>query len=329
MAKIIQFHEKGGPEVLKLEDVTLSPVAENDVRFRVHAIGLNRAESMYRKGAYLQDYTWPFRVGYEASGVVEWIGKNVAGFAPGDAVSIVPGSISMASYGTYGEVADMPANRLTRNPDWLSHTDAAAAWIQYVTAYVGIVEIANLRAGETVTINAPSSSVGIAAIQIANMLGAQPVAITTSPEKSNVLLGLGAAAVFSATDAELPKKIDDLNGGLGARVIFDAVGGPGAALLQSSAAVGAVHVIYGSLSDRNTEMSAMTLYAKRMTVRGFQLFEATDDPSRREAAIDFVFKGLRSGALKPVISKTFPLAQIVESHQYLESNQQIGKIVVI
>jgi Zn-dependent alcohol dehydrogenase len=90
------------------------------------------------------------------------------------------------------------------------HTDAAAAWIQYVTAYVGIVEIANFKAGETMMINAPSSSVGIAAIQIAKMAGAKPVAITTSPEKSNVLLGLGAVAVFSPTDAELPKKIDDL-----------------------------------------------------------------------------------------------------------------------
>jgi NADPH:quinone reductase-like Zn-dependent oxidoreductase len=111
MAKIVQFHEKGGPEVLKLEEVTLLPVAENDVRLRVHAIGLNRAESMYRKGAYLQDYTGPSRVGYEASGVVEAIGKNVTAFASGDAVSVVPGSISMASYGTYGEVADLPANR--------------------------------------------------------------------------------------------------------------------------------------------------------------------------------------------------------------------------
>ena len=280
MAKVVQFHEKGGLKVLKLEEVTLLPVAENDVRFRVHAIGLNRAESMYRKGAYLQDYTWPSRVGYEASAVVEAIGKNVTGFAPGDAVSVAPGSIRMASYGTYGEVADMPANRLTRNPDWLLHTDAAAAWIQYVTAYVGIVEIANLKAVETVMINAPSSSVGIAAIQIAKMVGAKPVAITTSPKKSTVLLGLGAVAVFSPTDAELPKKIDELSGGSGARVILDAVGGPGAALLQSAASVGAVHVIYGSLSDQNTEMSALTLYAKRMTVRGFQLFEATDDPSR-------------------------------------------------
>jgi hypothetical protein len=96
---------------------------------------------------------------------------------------------------------EKPANRLTRNPDWLLHTDAAAAWIQYVTAYVGIVEIANLKAGETVMINAPSSSVGIAALQIAKMAGAKPVAITTSPEKSNVLLGLGAVAVFSPTDA--------------------------------------------------------------------------------------------------------------------------------
>jgi NADPH2:quinone reductase len=283
---------------------------------------------MYRKGAYLEDYAWPSRIGYEASGVVEAIGKNVTGFEPGDEVSVVPASIGMASYGTYGDVADMPANHLTRNPDWLLHTDAAAAWIQYVTAYVGIVEIASLKAGETVMINASSSSVGIAAIQIAKMAGAKPGALTTSPEKSTALLSLGAVAVFSPNDAEMPKKIDDLSGGFGARVIFDAVGGSGAALLQSAASVGAVHVIYGSLSDEKTEMSAMTLYAKRMTVRGFQLFEATDDPSRRQAAIDFVFKGLKCGALKPVIAKTFPLAQIVESHQYLESNQQIGKIVV-
>jgi NADPH:quinone reductase-like Zn-dependent oxidoreductase len=102
------------------------------------------------------------------------------------------------------------------------------------------------------------------------MVGAKPVAITTSPEKSNVLLGLGAVAVFSPTDAELPKKIDDLSGGFGARVIFDAVGGPGAALLQSAASVGAVHVIYRSLSDKNMEMSAMKL-CTGTTVRGFSL----------------------------------------------------------
>ncbi len=101
------------------------------------------------------------------------------------------------------------------------------------------LKLPNLKAGETVLINAPSSSVGIAAIQIAKMVSAKPVAITTSPKKSTVLLGLGAVAVFSPTDAELPKKIDELSGGSGARVILDAVGGPGAALLQSAASVGA------------------------------------------------------------------------------------------
>jgi NADPH:quinone reductase-like Zn-dependent oxidoreductase len=98
--------------------------------------------------------------------------------------------------------------------------------------------------------------------------------------------------------------------------------------LQDAAGIGAIHVIYGSLNDKNTEMSAMTLYAKRMTVRGFQLFEATDDEQRRRAAVEFILRGLKDGFLKPVIAKTFPLEQIVESHRYLESNQQIGKIVV-
>lgn len=191
MAKIVRFYEKGGPEVLRIEECALPPVREREVRMRVHAIGLNRAESMFREGAYLQDYTWPSRIGYEASGVVQAVGSEVTEFAPGDSVSVVPGSISMASHGTYGEVADIPASRLTHNPDWLSHADAAALWIQYVTAYVGLIEIASLQSNEVILINAPSSSVGIAAIQITRMVGATPVAITTSPNKTETLLALG------------------------------------------------------------------------------------------------------------------------------------------
>lgn len=122
--------------------------------------------------------------------------------------------------------------------------------------------------------------------------------------------------------------MQELSKGVGARVIFDAVGGPGAVRLQDAAGIGAIHVIYGSLNDKNTEMSAMTLYAKRMTVRGFQLFEATDDEQRRRVAVEFILRGLKDGFLKPVIAKTFPLEQIVKSHRYLELNQQIGKIVV-
>jgi NADPH:quinone reductase-like Zn-dependent oxidoreductase len=181
------------------------------------------------------------------------------------------------------------------------------AYLQDYT-YFGIVEIANLKAGETVMINAPSSRVGIAAIQMAKMVGAKPAALTTSPEKSNVLLGLGAFAVFSPPDADLPKKVDDLSGGF-ARVIFDAVGGPGAALLQSGASVGAVHVTYGSLSDKDTEMSVMTLYAKRMTVRGFSSSRPlTTHAAVKPLSISFS-RGLKSGALKLVITKTFPLAK--------------------
>jgi NADPH:quinone reductase len=327
--RLVRFYEKGGPEVLRLEDVALPPVADDDVRFRVCAIGLNRAESMFRKGAYLQDYTWPSRIGYEGSGIVEAVGSNVTGFAAGDSVSVVPGSIGMASHGTYGEVADIPAIRLTQNPDWLSHSDAAAVWIQYVTAYVGLIEIANLKYGDVVLINAPSSSVGLAAMQIARMVGAIPVAVTSSPGKTHALLSLNAAAVVIPGSEDLVRKVQDLSAGSGARVIFDAVGGPGAMLLQNAASTGAIHVIYGSLSEQNTEMSAMTLYAKRMTVRGFQLFEATDDPHRRQAAIEFILTGLKSGMLKPVIARTFSLEEIVESHRYLESNQQVGKVVVL
>jgi NADPH:quinone reductase-like Zn-dependent oxidoreductase len=191
MPRAIRFYQTGGPEVLKIESVDLAGPGVGEVRIAVKALGLNRAESMFRSGQYLEQPSFPARLGYEAAGIVEAVGQGVTGFEPGDAVSTVP-AFSQNQYGVYGDVAIVPAAAVAKHPPSLSWTEAAAIWMQYLTAYGALIEIATLGEGDTVLIPAASSSVGIAAIQIANLVGATPIALTRTPDKRAALEQLGA-----------------------------------------------------------------------------------------------------------------------------------------
>src|SRR5271166_4868583 len=177
MARVVRFHEIGGPEVLKIEEVEVSPPGKNEVQIRIHALGLNRAESMFRSGQYLESPKLPARLGYEAAGTVAAIGPGVQGFKVGEAVSTIP-SFSLNDYGLYGDLANAPVHAVTHHPESLAWEEAAAVWMQYVTAYGALIDIAKLTKVDTVVIPAASSSVGLAAIQIANRVGAIPVALT-------------------------------------------------------------------------------------------------------------------------------------------------------
>ena len=176
MARIVRFHQTGGPEVLKIEQVEVPSPGPGEVRIAVKALGLNRAESMFRSGQYLEQPTFPARLGYEAAGTVEALGEGVQGLKVGDAVSTIP-AFSQNQYGVYGDTAIVPAAAVAKHPASLSWAEAAAIWMQYLTAYGALIDIAGLKAGDTLLIPAASSSVGIAAIQIANMVGATPIAL--------------------------------------------------------------------------------------------------------------------------------------------------------
>ncbi len=147
------------------------------------ALGLNRAEAMFRNGLYLEDPILPARLGYEAAGTIDAVGAGVSEFKVGDAVSTVPG-FSQNQYGVYGDSAIVPAAVVVKHPTNLSWDEAASIWMQYVTAYGAIIDIGKLKDGETLLIPAASSSVGLAAIQIANLVGATPVALTRSQRQA-------------------------------------------------------------------------------------------------------------------------------------------------
>jgi NADPH:quinone reductase-like Zn-dependent oxidoreductase len=327
MARIVRFYETGDPEVLRIEEIEVPPPGKGEVQIRIHALGLNRAESMFRRGQYLEEPKLPARLGYEAAGTVAAVGPGVQGFQVGDAVSTIP-SFSLNAYGLYGDLANAPAHAVTHHPATLSWVDAAAVWMQYLTAYGALIDIAGLTKGDTVVIPAASSSVGLAAIQIANRVGAVPVALTRGSSKRQALLDAGAARVIATDEQDLVQDIRGLTGGKGARVVFDPVGGPTLTKLAQATAQLGILFLYGALSPEPTLLPLFDVLGRWLTIRGYVLHEITSDPKRLERGKRFVNDGLADGIFKPLIAKTFPLDQIVEAHRYLESNQQIGKIVV-
>ncbi|MFC8303311.1 zinc-dependent alcohol dehydrogenase family protein [Specibacter sp. NPDC057265] len=327
MPKIVRFHALGGPEVLKLDEVDVPLPGTGEVRIRTRALGLNRAEVMFRTGNYVVDPVFPQALGYEASGTVEAVGSDVAALAVGDAVSVVP-AFAMTDYALHGELVLAPAHAVVRHPQQLTWEEAAGVWMPFITAYGGLVDLAGLIPGDTVVIPAASSSVGLAAIQIANMIGAKPVALTRTGSKRRQLIDAGAAAVIDTEEEHVVERLRDITGGAGVQVIFDPVAGPLLPSLIDAAATGATVIIYGALSTDATALPVLAVLGKHITIRGYELFEVTTDPERLRPAVAFVRDGLESGALKPTLDKIFEMAHIADAYRYLETNGQVGKVVV-
>jgi NADPH:quinone reductase-like Zn-dependent oxidoreductase len=327
MSRVVRFHQTGGPEVLQINDESVAAPKAGEVQIAVKAIGINRAEVMFRNNQYLEAPILPARLGYEAAGIVTAVGAGVSEFKLGDAVSTVP-AFSQNDYGVYAELANVPATAVVKHPPNLSWTEAAAIWMQYMTAYGALVDIADTKAGEFVLITAASSSVGVAAIQTANMLGAIPVALTRSSTKRDALLKAGAKHVIVTEEQDLVAEVLRITDNKGARVVFDPVGGPTISKLAEATAQRGIIFQYGALSSEPTPLPLFTILAKQLTIRGYTLFEVSTDPQRLARAKTFIIKGLSDGKLKPMLAKIFKLEQVAEAHCYMESNQQLGKIVL-
>lgn len=325
--KIVRFHALGGPEVLQFDTLPLPEPGRGEVRLRVKAIGLNRAESMFRQGHYLVTPELPSKLGYEASGTVEAIGAEVDPAWLGRTVSTVP-AFPANAYGVYGEVAIVPATALAVYPASLSHEQGTSIWMQYLTAYGALIDQGHLAKGDFVLITAASSSVGIAAIEIAKAEGAISIATTRTSRKKAELLALGADHVVATEEEDLAACVDKITSGKGARIVFDPIGGKGLPALAAAAAPGGIIFEYGALSTDPAPFPLFSVLSKHLTIKGYTLFEVVGDPAAFPEARQYVFDHLASGDFQPRIDKTFPLDKIVEAHRYMESNAQIGKIVV-
>lgn len=327
MPRLVRFHRLGGPEVLEIAEAEVDQPGDGEVRIAARALGLNRADSLFRSGAYIERPDLPSGSGLEASGVVESVGAGVTGLAPGDRVALVP-PISMRQRPVHAERINVPAEHVIPIPGNQSFEEAAATWMAYLTAYGALLGLAGLQRGEHVVITAASSSVGLAAIQVVNVAGGVPIAVTRSDRKRTALLAAGAKQVVASDRADVAAAIREVAGPSGPRICFDAVGGALLQTLVSVAAVGGIVVSYGAQDSRASALPPAAILAKSLTLRGYLVHELIRDAPALEAAKAFILEHLASGALRPIIARRFPLGDIRAAYEFLESGEQFGKVVV-
>lgn len=226
MARVVRFHELGGPEVLRLEEHDLGSPGSGEVLLDVEAIGLNRSEANFRRDRYLDRVrALPSGLGYEGSGRVLATGPDVTDVQPDDLVSVLP-VFPQSRYHMYGDQAVVPATALVPRPGTVDAVTGAAVWMPYLTAYGALLDTARLRPGDHVVVTAASSSVGLAALQVARRAGAIPVATTNDPDKRQRLMAAGADLVLVTGYDDVTAALRELTGGHGVEVVFDAVAGP-------------------------------------------------------------------------------------------------------
>ena len=315
MAKVVRIHTLGGPEVLQIEDADVGEV------------GPTPADPLSPAGRYPVKPQHPSLIGYDGVGTIEALGAGVEGFAIGERVCVLP-MIQQGQYGIWAEQAIVPARILLPAPPGLSPAEAASIWMQYMTAFA-LIEVAEIGIGDGVIVRAASSSVGIAAIQLANWAGSVSIACTRSHAKAAALREQGAAHVVATEEEDLVARVMEITGGKGARTAFDPVGGPYVDTLAQALAPRGILFIYGGLSEQPTPYPHWPCAMKGLSMRGWVASEIWNHPHRYKAAQEKILAGLAGGQLKPVIARTFAgLGELRAANEFLESNQQVGKVVV-
>lgn len=327
MAKIVRYAENGGPEVLRVEDGDAGRPGKGEVLLAVEAIGLNRAEAAQRGGHYIVQPPLPARLGQECAGTILAIGPDVTGWAVGDQVSTLPAG-RPGNYGCYASETLWPATSLLRRPDGLDAKQAAATWVAFFTAWGGLVEAGRLSAGEAVVIPAASSSVGLAAIQVARDLGAIPIAATRGGTKLREIEAAGAAHIIVTGEQDIVAEVKRFTGDCGAPLIFDPVAGGFAETLTECLADEGMLIIYGGMSNEPFILPRHAAIRRNLTVRGYNFFGLVADRKRRETVGATITERLLDGRFAMPIAETFALDDVVEAHRALERNEHVGKIVI-
>jgi NADPH:quinone reductase-like Zn-dependent oxidoreductase len=326
MAKIVRFHRTGGPEVLKIEEVPSREPGKGEAKLRVQAIGLNRAESLFMHGHYLEPTQLPATLGYEAAGVVAGVGPDVDRGWLNKSVSTIP-AFSLNRYGVIGDEVIVPVHS-AEYPEHLDPTEATAIWMQYMTAYGSLIEIGRLKKAEFVVITAASSSAGLAAIDTVKSEGAISIATTRKSDKRRGLLAAGAEHVIVTDEEDLVSRVREITGGAGARIIYDPIAGPLLDKLADVAAPGATIFQYGLLSGEPTPFPLIPALQKGLTIRGYWLWETVKNPESFARGKSYVYERVKNRNFQPKIAKTFRFEDVVEAYRYMERNEHTDKIVL-
>jgi NADPH2:quinone reductase len=321
--KAIVFAQTGGPEVLALSDVPKPDVRPGMVLIKVHAIGVNFADTRFRQGTYVAKPKLPDTPGMEAAGVIEALGEGVTDFQPGARVA----AFTVKSYAEYCQA---PVPMVIPLPDFVSFVDGAAFPIQVLTAYHMLHTADSTGPGRTVLVHSAAGGVGLAAVQLAKVAGARVFGTVSSDAKAQLVKDHGADAVINYATEKFADEVLRLTEGRGVDLILDAVGKPTFEEgLRCLAPFGHL-ILYGRAGGPTDPFNLAALSPKSQKVSGFMVPTVTRlFPDKTRESADRCFTLMREGRLRLHVGKTFPLAQAAEAHRYLESRQSTGKLILI
>lgn len=325
--RAVRFHRLGDPvEVLAVDEIAATPPGEDEVTIRVEAFALNRADWLYCRGEHYSLPDLPARIGSECAGRVMAVGAAVDPALVGRRVCTIP--FHSSTHGVQGEFATVPAAYVAPWPEELDAVEAASLWMQYLTAYFPLVEIAAVGPADHVLIPAASSSAGLAAIQVVRLCGARVIATSRTAAKAAAIRAAGADEVVALDGGEpLADAIMRITGGRGVRVVFDPVAGPFMADYLDALADDARIFVYGLLSGAPTQLDIVRLVRKAAIVHPYSVFNHVCHPAELRRGIAFVEKAVRAG-IRPKVDSRFGFDAVLDAYRRLDSQEQAGKIVV-
>ncbi len=325
--KAIAITRPGGPEVLELVERPTPSPGDSEIRVRVRASAINRADLLQRRGHYPAPPGAPADIpGLEYAGEVEEAGRGVGMWNAGDRVMGIVGGGGHAEYVCVheGEAVRVPADM-----DW---EDAAAIPEAFMTAWDAMVPQAEIVPGERVLIHAVASGVGTAAVQIARELGAITLGTSRTPAKLDEVMGmdLGLDHAIDASGDEWEDAVREVAGDSGIDVTLDLVGGGYHPRNVRLAAVKGRIVVIGLIGGARAEMDLGLLLRKRLCLMGTVMRTRTLDEkiALARAFSEAMVPAFEAGRLRPVIDTVFPFEEIGQAHKRMESNISIGKVVL-
>ena len=314
----------GAADVMHIASDALPTFGENDVLIRVEFAGVNRPDVAQRSGTYAPPPGASPIMGLEVSGIIAAIGSAVTQWKPGDAVcALTPG-------GGYAEYCAAPAAHCLPIPNGLSMLEAAGVPENFFTVWVNTFDTCKLTAGQSLLVHGGSSGIGLTAIQLAKAFGASVFTTVGNDEKAAFCRNIGADHVFNYKTQEWANEIFAITQKKGVNVILDMVGGSYIEKNLRSLALEGRYCFIAFLDGGKAEVDFRPLMMKRQTITGSTLRARPDAQKAAIAASlkEKVWPLLEAKKVKPVIYKTFALAEIVEAHKLMESSAHIGKIML-
>lgn len=320
------IEEYGSPEVLQLKEIPNLEPSRGEVRVKIHATALNRADVEQRKGNYPPPIRSEYEIpGLEFAGVVEKLGAEVSKWQLGDRV------FGLLSAGGYAEQVLTHERMLMPIPPNLTFEQAAAIPEVFFTAYDALIDKADFSAGDTVLIHAGASGVGTAAIQLALVMGASSILTTSrSAWKLEKCLQLGATNAINTDEAQFDSFVLEATASRGVDIILDFVGADYLEKNLNAAALEGRIVQIATLSGANAQINLQKVMSKRLRLQGTTLRSRSIE--RKMTLTQKFAKAMlplfADGRLKPLIDRSFQMKEVVEAHRYMENNSNFGKIVL-